>query len=688
MVGTTRPRWFASLLVVVASSCLFLPHAHALFSADCQDVTQEFPLGNGDWRTCSWVAEFRRLRRCSRKLPNGSTIGETFCPVTCEQCPPPSDDDDDSWSFLVVADWHHAEPFVKNPGNQTDHFQARLQEIQHVHQTYQGDLVVLPGDSNDGKWQKPEFAQQFLPELTVPERIVQAGKNCYGTMREVWAQGGYNTMLMATGDHEMGDNPWNSGKADNLQYWREGFQDSFNRNATTGAFLFDQPIGSEPSRPMGTVFENTSYAVQHKNILFVTVDVYKTRSIGTFDRETGLGADGFVTATVDGAHLEWFRSVLGEARKDSSIQHIFVQSHTPAAYPVRKLKSSGMMLDHGEESSFWETMVEFEVDIYLAGEVHTNTVTKDKNSNLLQVVSRGNRLSQFLRVHATEKTLEITSYRLFRSSGTYQIQGSLLVDKTSESSTTFQSSGVLELLDREAPLIHVKFDELAPKGFTVDIRGKDCNEQLPNKGVFGGEYTPDVTNVQLVEYNDGGGSFGRFFGEESRCGILRMGPHTGGYAISFSLWFQAYDLNQEMILVHYGASNLSDSDRDMFTLTLKKGMPILYLSPTHKLRLHRRYRIRDTEWHHIAVSMPRNHCRLSEVQIFLDGRAVDTLFTNDNFIFFAASGQVSLGGFGFSSDLYDQLFPGMKPFEGGMDEFLVWAKPLTAETLQSAMEER
>ena len=45
-------------------------------------------------------------------------------------------------------------------------------------------------------------------------------------------------------------------------------------------------------------------------------------------------------------------------------------------------------MDDEMESDFWKTMRKHEVDIYFAGEVHSNTVTKDPKSDLVQVVTR------------------------------------------------------------------------------------------------------------------------------------------------------------------------------------------------------------------------------------------------------------------------------------------------------------
>jgi hypothetical protein len=82
-----------------------------------------------------------------------------------------------------------------------------------------------------------------------------------------------------------------------------------------------------------------------------------------FDRqEGGLGGKGVITGDVTGSHLEcWFEHVLKEARKDSFIQHMFVQSHLPVLNPVRrKVLSQAMFLIQVKEAIFgklWSSIV-------------------------------------------------------------------------------------------------------------------------------------------------------------------------------------------------------------------------------------------------------------------------------------------------------------------------------------------
>ena len=258
--------------------------------------------------------------------------------------------------------------------------------------------------------------------------------------------------------------------------------------------------------------ENTSYAYRHKNSLFITVDAFKqvTSDNPYLDRTNGAGGEGVVTCSVTGRHLNWFELILREARKDKSIKHIFVQSHLPILQPVRKVVCSGQFMDFGEESEFWKLMKDYAVDVYFAGEVHANTATKSNDSNLVQVVSRGNMFNNFLKIQVSDYTIDMSSYNEIgdaaKWNNNYAEHGRLTIDK-STSLTEITSSGALKLLDRNAPLIHFNFenfvalksrqvlgmvhDDFDDKlvGDRITVRGVTSTESMPNWGEFGRKYT-------------------------------------------------------------------------------------------------------------------------------------------------------------------------------------------------------
>ncbi len=311
------------------------------------------------------------------------------------------------WRFISLADWHSAEKFIM--GNRHKAFKNAVDEniatLKWMKSYFGGELILLPGDSNGGHWDTPKFIRKFNPELSPEQTILQAGKLCYMGMIDTFQKGGYDKLLMAVGDHEVGDNPWPAGSAVSRYQpqFRETFAKSFNYSSGGASFKYTKKIGTADSRPLGTKYEDTSYAYQYKNVLFITVDVFHQQ-----DYQTAIGEQGTVTGTVIGPHLQWLESVLSEARKDTSIKHIFVQAHLPVIYPVRKVSSSGMLIDDGEDNDFWKLLRKYKVDIYFAGEVHANTVTKDPKYDLLQVVTRGNFFTNFQTVDISDDKIEMT----------------------------------------------------------------------------------------------------------------------------------------------------------------------------------------------------------------------------------------------------------------------------------------
>ena len=379
--------------------------------------------------------------------------------------------------------------------------------------------MLLPGDSRSGKWYLQSYIDKNFPGLTPSEVVYKASINCYTTFRRLFNEAGYENVLMATGDHELGDNPWLEGtlKTSLLNDHRKGFQDAFNSNQTDKSFYYGGYIVGEsmtvPTTPWGTDHEKLSYAHQHKNVLFITIDQYEQVSTTSnyVDKANGRGGEGTVTGTMIGDHLVWFENVLRVATEESSsIDHVIVQGHLPVLEPVRKVKSSSMCLDDGEESEFWKLMVQYGVDLYLTGEVHSTTASKDKNSDLIQIVSRGNGLNGFLKIEVENKVLRVRHYHEIglkpKNNNDYEQNGLLIIDKK-RSYTRIHSSGALEIVDVRRALIHFNFEELVPmrtrqvpgmkqmRGETeigliansTEMEGVTCTEALPNMAKFGRE---------------------------------------------------------------------------------------------------------------------------------------------------------------------------------------------------------
>lgn len=291
------------------------------------------------------------------------------------------------WRSIILSDWHQGEKYVfsKRP----DEIKNDVNVTHFLKNTFGGELLIIPGDTNAGFWSTESFRQLMSEdvgyEVTNEFAVHEAGRRCYKGVLDTFRKGGYWRVLIAVGDHEAGDNPWKANTS--KSYLQPDFMGTFGDNINHGIdneFLYDGQIGEASSRPFGTAFEGTSYAHVHKNTLIVTVNVLYQE-----DPEKTISDTGTVTGSINGAHLEWFEQILEEGQDHPDVKHIFVQGHFPALFPVRKVQSSGIYMDGHDESDFIEAMRKNDVDIYFAGEVHLNTVTKDEDSNLIQITSRG-----------------------------------------------------------------------------------------------------------------------------------------------------------------------------------------------------------------------------------------------------------------------------------------------------------
>ena len=595
---------------------------------------------------------------------------------------------EEPWRFITLADWHLAELYVQPnrfPGGE----EQNVAGLKMLKENYGGELVMLPGDSNGGHWDTDQFIQSFKPGLTPAEAILQAGELCYTGMVDAFNEAGYSTLLMAVGDHEVGDNPWPAGTAVSKHQaeFREAFAKVFNVNPDGGQFIYDKPIGEAASRPLGTKYETTSYAYQHKNVLFVTVDAFHQE-----DPDKVIGRQGSVTGAVVGKHLTWLDHVLSEARKDASIKHVFVQSHLPVLQPVRRVNSSGMLMDGEMESDFWKTLRKHNVDIYFAGEVHSNTVTKDPKSDLVQVVTRAKWLNNFVTVDVTDDVIDITLYNQAApkpSDGKYDVYGKFVIDKSS-GKKTFKDEGELAFLDRDARMLHFDFEEnfaladrqvlgLQPGPYNpfkseVTIQGVRCDHSFANQGVFGQNYDAQYGNIASA---DGPRGKAGVFNPNSQMAVYGAGPHSYGNVVSYALWMKTTS-EEDMVLINTGRAGL----RGLMNLHLNNGEPELLMAQNERL-IAKGQKLNDGKWHHIAVSMPKKDCKLSELQFYVDGQPVESnVVGQDKPISVGMASKVTIGGLGHGNGKtpFTKLIHvehGIKPFEGSLDEVSVWSRALS-----------
>ena len=119
---------------------------------------------------------------------------------------------DASWRFINLSDWHLAEKFVFRDAKKNNSYartrQNDVELVNYLKKKYGGELVIIPGDTNAGFWDRQSFQQEFKKyfqsDLSPSEIVMEAGKRCYSGMLEVFKEGGYSNLLVAYGDHEAG----------------------------------------------------------------------------------------------------------------------------------------------------------------------------------------------------------------------------------------------------------------------------------------------------------------------------------------------------------------------------------------------------------------------------------------------------------------------------------------------------
>ncbi|MGC1951026.1 MAG: hypothetical protein WA970_00265 [Gammaproteobacteria bacterium] len=263
------------------------------------------------------------------------------------------------------------------------------------------DFVAVAGDLVMARWfLDGTFRGMFGPKLgengynkrtlAIEEQRIENAANFYfSELKGFFYQHGL-IPYVAIGDHELGDDySWHADHQSDAygatygretvekhrqifaQHFVEPFFKVIPEDLASGSITYN-------GRPAGGQHANTAYAIQHKNLLLISVDVFK---------QTAPSAP--VTETVDGEQLAWLEQTLALASADPSIHHVVVQGHTPVLQPVYKRVSGGLALRGGANSAFWQTLLKYGDDIYLTGEVHDVDVDRKPGQNLFQIAHGG-----------------------------------------------------------------------------------------------------------------------------------------------------------------------------------------------------------------------------------------------------------------------------------------------------------
>jgi hypothetical protein len=216
--------------------------------------------------------------------------------------------------------------------------------------------VLVAGDLVSGHWgrdnQKTGIFGPVGARRQQKRAVDRAAKVYFRAYRHLFSSRGLN-LRPAMGDHEYGDNPW----ASTAEYGPLKLATMKLIKARFDA-IFHSPY-RYTSRPLGPA-HRTAYATRlAPEVLLVTLDEFQK---GRTD----------VTGKLDDQQLAWLDQELADAdRRDTD--WVIVQGHLPIIPNVRTKSSSAMCYDGGTSSALWRTLVKHKVDLYLNGEVHSNT---------------------------------------------------------------------------------------------------------------------------------------------------------------------------------------------------------------------------------------------------------------------------------------------------------------------------
>ncbi len=327
----------------------------------------------------------------------------------------------------------------------------------------QPEFVAVAGDLVMARWHQGAIYEgvfgpmkKNLKSLDLEEekqRVRNAADFYFGKWNKFFTERGLKA-YPAVGDHELGDDySWSHPVAvQTVPTHRERF-----------AHYFVDPIRDKLySYPESGQHKHSVYAIRHKNLLLISVDVFHQPHPEKPPR-----------VEVGPAQLQWLEQVLNRARTDRDIDHVIVQGHTPVlfeGYNIKANVSGTLHLNQGKTSPFWKLMKSHQVDLYLTGEVHAENVNQDGRDLPLQITHgglfgfKGDKQLSFLRVKVFPEKLKLTMKSVdirasgkqffqpgnpttklkkqIRILGTPGVKGTLTIDKSGSGMTFRNQSGV------------------------------------------------------------------------------------------------------------------------------------------------------------------------------------------------------------------------------------------------------
>jgi hypothetical protein len=270
-------------------------------------------------------------------------------------------DNEESWTFVSMPDFLNVDCEYPQEG-----WENALSYILEAVKSEKPDFLLVAGDLVMGHWENNV------------DTIAKYSSKYYSAWKNRMKHHGLK-FYASIGDHEIGDNPWiDLKKYEAVKYYKKAFSEHM-----------EMPLNG-PEHMKGSAFW-----WKHKNVLFISTDVF----------EEGQSDQGMIRTGVTGDQLEWLKQVLED---NSKISHKIVLGHAPILGPVRKWSSSGLMVEGGRESEFWQMMKNHDVDAYLCGEVHA--ITCKERDGIMQIAHGGligyNKRTNYMVVNVTKDKIE------------------------------------------------------------------------------------------------------------------------------------------------------------------------------------------------------------------------------------------------------------------------------------------
>lgn len=521
-----------------------------------------------------------------------------------------------AWTFAASPDVHTNDAVFRPTPTHTINADNRL--LADVREGG-AEFLLISGDFFSGAWLDDATARAnygTLPDGTfsLPHFIENCGKTNYGDVLTRFENPSSGLPIIGViGDHELGDNRWSVGteKAQAVPFFKQAFASAFTLHPD-GTSRYPAFIGNIPQRPIGTPYENTSYAFIRNNVLFVVVDIFR------FDGPNVRldSYEGSVSSDIEGDHLAWFDAVLEAGRTLPEVQFIVVAAHDPAILPVNLIDTSSMTVKGAEKSAFWQTIRKHKVELYLPGEVHSFTSSVDETGPTVQLVSgykgyshshllfdvSDNRIDIRLREHAD------TTYT------TYATTGTMTIAKTG-GNTNIAASGGLAPIDRNGLIV----------GYNLD--GTSYASKVPNAGQFTRYYYGIASNVAPAPGIIG--NAGRFSGATNSNIVL---PSTEATRLHFNPIIKdiprtiACWVNTNSTVK--GTAIALGGGWGTFALELNNGLPSVAANNSAVQAATSVPRINDGQWHHLAASFPGNGATIKDIALYVDGSAIAKSVTN------------------------------------------------------------